>query len=515
MELSAAAPSVLPLKAVAPRERPRSDAWAIVVAVICFGALSLAASITSDGFLEADGCTHYLYARYAFAEPHYLVNIWGRPVCTALYAIPAQLGGRFGVRTTSLIVAIGVAFVAYAVARRQGHSRPALALVFTLAQPLLFLHSFAELTELPFALLLGLAFLAYQARRWWAVALLASLLPLSRPEGFGFLLLALAALVAHRQWKWVPLLPVALLVWSYFGWRVYLSPTYPGLAEHLPRWLAWLTWLPNNWPYAGASAYRAGSIVHFLIMLPVIVSPVMFPALWVGVWRTSRGTISRFFNDHQARCDVLIAVIPLGILIGHSLLYATGRMASSGEVRYLLVAAPFWAVLVARGWQWFFAHVGRPHRAMQAAALAAVVPIFVNGYYQVVPLQVTEDWIRARQAAEWVRDTPLAARYPRVLSAHPGVFYYLGISMTDPARAVEWKSPNVARPPAGVIMIWDEMYATHNADTKLIADLDGVLAAGWVPLRVPRVETGTRRRATAWLILLSPTDTSARPTLRK
>ena len=37
----------------------------------------------------------------------------------------------------------------------QGNRLPALALIFTLGQPLLFLHSFSELTELPFALVIS------------------------------------------------------------------------------------------------------------------------------------------------------------------------------------------------------------------------------------------------------------------------------------------------------------------------------------------------------------------------
>ena len=133
----------------------RRSSAVILISILTFAALSLALSITSDGFLEADGCTHFMYAKFALAEPHYLLNIWGRPVCTAVCAIPAQLGGRFAVRCTSLALAVGVSFVAYAIARKQGFRKPELALIFTLAQPLLFLHSFAELTELPFALLLG------------------------------------------------------------------------------------------------------------------------------------------------------------------------------------------------------------------------------------------------------------------------------------------------------------------------------------------------------------------------
>src|SRR4051794_37275200 len=116
--------------------RRSSDAIAIIFAILCFSILSILASLASQGFLEADGCTHYLYARFAFAEPHYLVNIWGRPICTALYALPAQLAGRFGVRCCSLLLAVGCSLVACAIARKQDHPRPALALLFTLAQPL-------------------------------------------------------------------------------------------------------------------------------------------------------------------------------------------------------------------------------------------------------------------------------------------------------------------------------------------------------------------------------------------
>src|SRR5215218_3348275 len=178
--------------------RSPRDWWSIVIAIFTFTVLSLAVSITSDGFLEADGCTHYQYAKFAFSEPHYLINIWGRPVCTALYALPAQIGGRFAVRCTSLLLAIALSFVSYAIARKLKIRRPELALIFTLAQPLVFLHSFAELTELPFALLLGLGFLAYQTRRMMLMSLLIGLTPLSRPEGFGFLVLAAIALMIHR-----------------------------------------------------------------------------------------------------------------------------------------------------------------------------------------------------------------------------------------------------------------------------------------------------------------------------
>ena len=139
----------------------------LLLATLIFAGLSLWAGIKSDGFIEADACTHYQYARWCFVEPSYLINVWGRPVCTGLYAIPAVLAGRTGTKIASLLVALGTAAATYRIAKLQSYRWPALAFIFVLAQPLLFLHSFSELTELPFALLMAVVFLAYRERRWW------------------------------------------------------------------------------------------------------------------------------------------------------------------------------------------------------------------------------------------------------------------------------------------------------------------------------------------------------------
>ena len=90
-----------------------------------------------------------------------------------------------GVRTTSLLLALVCGFVAYAIARRERFRWPALALIFTLAQPLVFLHSFSELTELPFAALIGLAFVAYQRRQFLVMTILVCSLRLRGPKDLG------------------------------------------------------------------------------------------------------------------------------------------------------------------------------------------------------------------------------------------------------------------------------------------------------------------------------------------
>ena len=460
----------------------------IVLATAIFAALSLTAAITSPGFLEADACTHYQYARFALGEEHYLVNVWGRPFATALYAIPATLAGRMGVRVTSLICALLIATIAWRIARDQNYRWPALAFIFTLAQPLLFLHSFSELTELPFALLLVMAFWAYRRRQFLVMTILAALTPTARPEGFGILLLALLALIAHRRWWWIVLLPVPLLIWDYAGWRIYGRPEYAGV----PPSLNWLMWIRHEWPYAQKSAYAAGSLFHFVALLPALVGPLVFPFMMIGVWRSLRwedeapaelrSVTSRKSGSAGAspsRFQFLIAAIPLCILAVHSLLYWLGRMASNGELRYLLIVAPFWALLAAKGWEWTFDRFGW-RRPVLWAGVAALLPAAANFYYQVLPLRLTVDGYTARAVAHWYRDGDIHRDYPRLLASNPEIAFFMGVSHTDRGWMREWRKEIVAKAQPGTVLIWDPVYGLYNADAQRIVTPDEILSAGWI-----------------------------------
>ena len=449
-----------------PNALRRGDWAAIGLATAVFAGLSLWGAIVSDGFLEADSCTHYLYARFAVGETHYLVNVWGRPVATGLYAVPAALWGRMGVRVTSLLVALALAAVAYRIAKLQGYRRPALAFILVLAQPLVFLHSFSELTELPFALLLALAFWAYCARRWATMAVLAALLPLARPEGFLFVMLAGVALIAHRRWWWFFLLPVPLLLWDYAGWVVYGRPIYN---EAWPGGLQWVLWLKRQWPYAQESVYRSGHLLHFVWFLPAIVGPLVFPALLIGVW----GSLSK------RRDQLLIAVIPLMILGAHSLLYWLGKMASNGELRYMLTVAVFWGLLAAYGWEWIFEKL-KWRGAVVTACVVAVLPACANFYWHVVPLQLSQEWHDVRRMAAWYQKDERAKEYPRLLVSHPAFYYFMDISPTDGGRMREWSKTTVSKMPPGTLLVWHEVYALSNSDRERVVSLQEIQQAGWV-----------------------------------
>ena len=257
---------------------------AAIVAIMIFAALSLYCGIQSEGFISADACTHYLAARYAFEYPLNFVDVWNRPLVTVLFALPAQLHGRTAVRIVCMLVAIGCGIISFRLARGQGVRWPILAMIFTLGQPLLFLHSFGEMTELPFAFVLGGAFLAWQGNRYWLAAALVSWTPLARPEGFGFVLIAALALVLYRKWRQLLLLPIPIVLWDLAGWMI---------SHHAHPW--W-RWLPDSWPYSRQKRYGRGYLLTFIAILPAVVSPLVLPAMIVGIWR-SLSVILRYSKD--------------------------------------------------------------------------------------------------------------------------------------------------------------------------------------------------------------------------
>jgi hypothetical protein len=503
-----------------PGPAARRGAGGALAVAAAFAALSLYCAVKSDGFLEGDAVTHFVGARSAVEEPARLLGIWGRPVVTAIYALPAYFIGVVGVRATSLLLALVAALATYRVAANQGCRFPGVAAIALCAQPLFFLHSFSELTELPFATLAILGFWAYQKRQWLALAIIAGLLPATRPEGFGFLLLAAAGLAAHRRPQWLPQLIAPLVVWSSLGWLYFSNQPDYGWGQG-----SWLLWLAENWPYSSQSTYPSGPLllfkeqanghvsVSFLLRLPVVVSPFFFPALCAGVaccWarRGAAGEAAPTSADagHARRCALLIAAIPLAVLAIHSVLWWRGKQGSSGELRYLLTVGPFWALLCARGWEWVFGRFGWRGPILWAC-VGALVPIGANFAYPVVPIRGYEGESLGRAVAQWYRGNEwVRTNYGRIMASPPSIPLFLDVRKRDAFHLSHLSRTNVAANPRGSIIIWDAGFGPTNASEELAVGLERIEAADWVYLGAFEC------RGVRYEIFLSSLTADGRPT---
>jgi hypothetical protein len=302
------------------------------------------------------------------------------------------------------------------------------------------------------------------------------------------------------------------LVWSYIGWRQFGSPTY---SAELPNWLQWPLWMKQVWPYANQSIYGRGNLLKYVALLPAVVSPLIFPAMCTGIWRNLG---ARDDDAHRQRCRQLIAIIPLLILLGHSVLHFLGKLASSGEMRYMLIVAPFWALLSASGWQWIWQRMNWKN-AVLAAGVASLAPAIINVRipiagrvigYNSIPLRLDEASQRARRFANWYRTWPLREReYPRLLAANRAIHYFLDISPTDPRFTRDTTREMVLSAKPGTLLVWDSVYSHFNSDAARSITLDDVRSAGWVldeeaTLRINEVDHLDLSNKSHWSIWRSP-----------
>jgi hypothetical protein len=434
---------------------------------VVFGACWLIGTVASQGFLEDDAWAHFLYSRTLWNNPAYLADVWGRPVCTGIYALGAW-AGMFGCRVVSLVLVLIAAELTRRTARLLAIDEQ-VSVAFLLAMPVLYLHSLSVMTELPFAVLLIGTFLAYLRRRWWLTALLASLLPLARPEGFGFVLLAGVVLLWRRRFFELPLLVLPLVGWSFYGFAFAKAPD-----DHSP----WL-WLWNHWPYSTTSTYGRGWLLQFVVQMPILVG-IGMPFLLLGLFslsrysRRGRGEGSNDVLTHSqfgrtltlpspgisGEGQMLLIAIPLSMLVVHSLLWWLGKMASYGEVRYLLIVAPFWALLAAIGWQ--------RCSVKPSPALLAVVSLLIVAGVKATMLRSSAEGCVAADVAAWATD------HSRVMPTHPAVNVYL-----DRRDWQAWDPTLVQQRPAGLVLIWDRKTGAFNADSRMISDVAGLESLGW------------------------------------
>jgi hypothetical protein len=434
---------------------------AFVVAAVIYTLASTWLNLASIGFLEADGVTHFLYARFSFDVPAFLFDTWARPVRMWLHALPATTLGLHGVRAMSLLCVLLTAWAAIDTARTLRLPVPEIAGIAVLFSPLLFLHSASELTEVPFAMVLAFTIRALPRRNWVMFALLAGLSPMARPEGAAILLMAVGVLTWHRRWLVLPLVCVPLVAWNVAGWMSWGMNGSP-----------W-TWLIERFPYSEKSMYDSGRLTRFVELLPAIIGPALMPAVLIGGWVLTRAGLSRW-REFAGQVCLLVVSIPVGILCVHSVLHFTGRMSSSGEPRYMLAAAPMWALLACAGWPVVVRPLGR--RARRGLLIVGgLVPVIANFFYPVVPLVPQPDANHARLIADWFERTH-ADRSTKLITQHPMVLYWMDIAPGQSVRSFE------SNPTGPGVYVWHKVYSVVNADPSRTSTHDELTSRGWTEI---------------------------------
>ena len=177
--------------------RKTDDLRNAAIALALMTLLGVALIFLFPGGPEQDTDYHFLEARTAWSNPWLFVDVWGRPLYTAFYALPALLGFT-AARLFAVGIGVAIAWQTWRLACDLRLERAWLVIPLLLGQPVFF-ELFPDLLTEPLFALVFVVALRWHLRGWTRLGMLAaSLLPLARPEGV-FLCLLWGVWVAAKD----------------------------------------------------------------------------------------------------------------------------------------------------------------------------------------------------------------------------------------------------------------------------------------------------------------------------
>ncbi len=422
-----------------PKQKINQNKTAILWLIFFSIAGILTITLYKDGEQQDSGY-HYLFARWAFRYPDYFVSVWGRPLFTLIYSLPAQLGYQIA-RLSTLIICLLTGWQTYKLSNRLGAPKSAHAIPFLFLQPAFFLISGTVLTEPLFALIMAIVIRIHLSGRLLLASFIASSLIMVRPEGFfvgiiyGFFILLdrkSQAGLASRLVKTL-VLGIGMLVW----WSTAMIITRDPL------------WIAHNWPpdwQALGKANGTGPIWWYLVMLPLIAGPLLLPPFLLG--------FRHLMAERKFRAGLSIFFI---LLCLHSLIFWQGWFGSAGYPRYFVCVSPITAIITMTGWNLVEDKLRRhwqplvPFFSGTLFALSLVFCIFyIDGWGS------TRDAFAVDEMTAWLKNHDI--RFKRLITSQA----YMRIALDrDPLENADFSShldkniELIADAAPGTLIFWD------------------------------------------------------------
>lgn len=378
-----------------------------LIAVILF--IDMTILVLSNGYSGGSySVMHYQFARWAFVNPENLLNSWANPIYTLL-AAPFALLGFKSLQLMNIMLGILSGYFAYRVAKELKMKTPLLALVICSFTPVFMMTFFGGTTEIMFAFVAILGTFLLIKDNFFAGAVVVSMLPLIRLDGFILLpVYAIYFLRWHRV-KYLPLLLSSTVLYSLIGLMFGKS----------------LFWLFEGVKLWSDSIYGHGSFTQFIVRSPGffgIPNEIFFvTGLVAGLWLYIR-------ERKEYSQEFVLVVLPFVIyFLAHSFAWWQGIGNSQGLSRYMAAIVPFMAVMATRG-LYLFAKMFFIIFKSEAVRIGALILGFASIIHipfaiQNYPVSLSStDWALS-DAADYIKANGLDTK--KIFYTDPAVFYFL------------------------------------------------------------------------------------------
>jgi len=430
----------------------------LILLAIFFGVISF---LSQDSYGGADDLHHYRISRYAFSNPEFFFDHWGKPVYTLLSAPFAQFGYN-SIKLYNVLAACLTALFTWLLVKKRNLNNAWMIIPFVVFAPVFTALIPSAMTEITGALILSLALYLYFKDDYRLAAIVISFLPFARTEGALILPLFIFMFILYKQWKAIPWIFTGTILYSIVG-GIYFSD---------------FLWVINRMPYSSHSAdiYGSGDLLYYINNTKAIwgipLAILFIPGLIIHVIQLFR---SRFSLKEKYLAEFVLLFLPVfGIVAFHSLAWYLGTGALALNRFMALVVPPFV----------FFSLKGYNFLENQLSLITnkytwilkvffLILIVRTSFYIHKFPVPINPQKAVIKEACNYIisnsLDTNLIHYYD------PNVFFLLDINPHDETRIREL-IPDNNEPgkdmKAGSILVWDAHFSANEGRLPLQRVID-------------------------------------------
>lgn len=293
--------------------------------------------ISSDApYDTGDGITHYLISRYSWIHPHQFFNMWGKPFFTLVSSPFAQFGLK-GMYIFQALNAAIISWLLFSFANKINLKNTWIIPGLVFFAPIYFAVMNSGLVEIFFGTMFLITVWLVFNKRYYASALVASLLPYVRPEAYVVMPLLIVVYIYRKKILAIPLMISGTVIYSLAG--------YPHYKD-----IFWI--ITKNYKLVGDNyGSKRFSYFHYLGLYDEIWGTIYTVLLVIGIVVVCYQFIRMLLkaSKHEFAVEVFLLFVgsTIGFFVLHSLLCGMpGILNNLGILRYLAVLIPGSAFIV-------------------------------------------------------------------------------------------------------------------------------------------------------------------------
>ncbi|HTA82853.1 MAG TPA: hypothetical protein VK783_07970 [Bacteroidia bacterium] len=440
----------------------------LIALCILFGLFiyALIILVLSDGSYDTgDGVTHYLISRYSWKHPLFLLDEWGKPLFTMISSPFSQFGMK-GIEFFNILCSLTASYLAYRIAEKLNIPFPYLAIVLTFSAPVFFGVIYSGLTEPLFALMVIWSVWLVMNEKYYLSAIVFSFFPFVRADYIYLFPVFTFYYVLKKKYLANFLLPVGTIIITLLGYFHYRN----------------LHWLIDQNPYSiGTQAYGTlkGDMFSYIGNGLEITGKAFEILIAIGLLWYAGGEYFKKYSRALSEADYHLEEIMLifggflGILLGQTLVWATGICQTLGPTRYMVPLIPLASIIALRGLQLVTILLDKikMHWLNGIIAIGFGVAVLYAPYtlWYKIPYRLGAEDAVIKKAADWLKQSPDAGK--KVFYIAPYITVALDIDPNDTSKNGMFFNMDPQRPdlnmPQGSVMMWDSHYGPNEGRIKL------------------------------------------------